>query len=196
MYNHNFNFRGNFTFQPFIPAPFPPPPPPPPLFFIPPTPVMPLEIEDTKVMKYYESRIPPKLPKPKTPVTISLLKDKLKSVLLLLNDVKSKENVLRENMNSYSDEEWSSKLKDIADAKKKITEEMNDVNETDFYEIRKMITSRISKRMRLKRQKVERIMDKEQRKKDREEKSRKIDEYLQRVKDELNKAKQVYGCFQ
>lgn len=187
-YNQNFynNFHGN-TFQNALQ--FLPPPPPPPAFFMPPRGP---NMQDANIVKQVESKLPrTQHSKPKGLISISTVRDEICSLVLKLKKLKSTENKLTDNINNFSDDEWSSKMRDIEESKESINKILMNINNLNVEVLQKLITKRLAKRARLKRLRSERKKEKDDWIKQMQEKSRKIDEKLQKIQDDISKAKQV-----
>lgn len=191
--NHHFynNFHGNHhTFQDFRPTNLVPPPPPPPAMFIvpPPSHVPSIETFDKECVKDIERRVPKVSTKKVKPIPISEVRDKLRYLLLGLNDLMNQEKALTDKVDSLSDEEWRSALEEIKQKQSFMKESLSEI---DVDTLKKTLAKRTAKRLRLKRSNIERKRAKEERIKELEEKSRKIDENLQKIKDAVIKAKEV-----
>uniref|UniRef100_A0A1E1W5G1 Programmed cell death protein 7 n=1 Tax=Pectinophora gossypiella TaxID=13191 RepID=A0A1E1W5G1_PECGO len=191
-YNSNFdsNFPPNFTFH-NPQANFIPPPPIPPAFFIPPNAPPPILKQDQDYVKQY-NKLPSKPIKHKDehPISISEVKEKLRNLVLTLNKIKDKEIYLKENTNTISEHDWTSTLSDIEKHKSIIKDSMACINDSYLDMLKKMLAKRSAKRLRMKRLKLERRLEKKDRFKELEERSRKIDENLQKIKDDIIKAEQ------
>ncbi|XP_063829855.1 programmed cell death protein 7-like [Ostrinia nubilalis] len=195
--NHHFynNFRGNHhTFQTMRPpGVVPPPPPPPRLFFMPPpSPSAPtLEMLDNECAREMERKLPKVPIKRKTnTVSISEVRNKLRDLILTLNDLRDRENLLTDKIDSCSDKEWRSELEEVKLKKAFVRESLSEIKTTYTSNLGKAIAKRTAKRQRLKRRNIELKRAKEERIKELEERSRKIDENLQKIKDAVIKAKE------
>lgn len=186
-YNKNFynNFQGS-TFQ-SMPH-FVPPPPTPPAFFIPPH----ARNDDTEFIKQFDS-IPPRRQKLKSPICISTVRDEVYCLMLKLKDLKSKESMLTDNVNNFTDEDWNTSMLQIEENKNEINKILSKINSLNMDLLQKLVAKRSAKRARLRRQRAELKREKEEWLKEMLEKSRKIDEKLQKTQDDIKKAKQV-GC--
>uniref|UniRef100_A0A2A4JLD7 Programmed cell death protein 7 n=1 Tax=Heliothis virescens TaxID=7102 RepID=A0A2A4JLD7_HELVI len=200
-YNPNFynNFCGNnSTFQSsprFVrPPPFcVPPPPQPPPFFIPSSTPESKRIEaDQEFLKTFENRVPVRelTQVSVKQLSISEVREEIRKMLLILNDLKNREKMLSENISTLSEEEWRSHMKEIEENKASIAKTMSLINGPHLDMLRKLLAKRSAKRSRLKRVHMEKKKEKEERIKELKERSRKIDENLQKIQDEINKAKQ------
>lgn len=195
-YNLNFynNFHGNnSTFQ-SMPSNYVPPPPVPPAFFIPlTTPLTKREQVDKEFRNSFEKKIPVRELTHVNikPLSISEVRDEIRRMVLVLNDLKAKEITLTENISSLSQEEWDANMKKVEENKELITKTLSHINGPYLDMLRKLLAKRSAKRSRLKRVCLEKKREKEERIKELKERSRKIDENLQKIQDDINKAKQV-----
>ncbi|XP_047995778.1 uncharacterized protein LOC125233746 [Leguminivora glycinivorella] len=172
-YNKKFNNR-NSTFQNI------PPPPPPPSFYIPPA------VTDEQFVKQFE-RLDTKVSR-KT-VSISEIREKIRGLVLTVNELKEKQKVMAEKISILSDEVWSSTVREMNENQLKIDETLSVLNDFCLENMRKALAKRSTKRWRLKRLNNERKKEIEEMVKEREERSRKIDENLQKIKDDIIKVK-------
>lgn len=186
------NTGNNFTFQNNFKPNFPPPPLPPP-FFLPPAPEVSQGYYDQEFIKKFNIRPKPKSIKPT--LTITEVKEKLRNLVVTLNDVKYKEKTLLENVNNLSESAWILNMEEIEESKARINQAMANINDAYLDLFRKLLAKRSAKRMRLKRLHQERKKEKEDNWKEMEERSRKIDENLQKVKDEIIKAEKVISKY-
>ncbi|KAM3958502.1 uncharacterized protein ACR2FA_007464 [Aphomia sociella] len=190
----NYNFRANsFTFRHnFAPPNYVPSPPPPPLFYVPPRPPFtPPALTDEECVKRFEA-ISPVTVENKKPngMSISIVREEMRKLVLILDDIKIKENFLSDNCNSLSDEEWQATIGEIEQLKMNVNDSLANINNLKLDMLKKLITKRSAKRLRLKRQRLERKKEKEDRFKKLEENSRKIDDNLQKIKEDIDKVKQ------
>lgn len=195
--SNNPNFYNNFcgsTFQNVMPSMFVPPPPPPPLGpFTVPTYALPLDILDQEYVKNFENIAPNVTPMKRTnPISISQMRDKLRSLVYSLNELKRQREMLEESAKTCSEDEWKKAVDQVNRSKIFIDNSLSDVNSSCLNMLRKLLSKRSAKRMRLKRLRIEKKREKEDKFKQLKEKSRKIDENLQKIKDAITKAEQVY----
>lgn len=193
MYRPNFynKFHGNdATFHNNYQPHFVPPPPVPPAFFIPP--ILSTENLDQEFVTRLETKIPVKQSANKVvnSLSISDVREELRKVIVAVNDLKSKETYLTENIHTLSETEWNMYLKEIEDIKVLINKTLTYINSPLLDELRKCLAKRAAKRLRMKRVHKEFKREKEEKKKELEERSRKIDENLQKVKDDIISAQQ------
>lgn len=174
-YNQNF-YNRNFTFHNI------PPPPAPPKFIVPP------QITDQDFVKQFE-RIESK--SVKKAYSITEIKDKMRGLVLSLNDLKEKEKKLSEEIEILDDDQWDSIMRNIEENRSKIDETLLLLNDSCLESMRRALAKRSAKRLRLKRVKNERKRSWEEMVKARKENSRRIDEKLQKIKDDIYKVKLV-----
>lgn len=175
-----------------MPPTFVPPPPLPPAFYLPPraqslTP----HNTDQDFVKSFEANLLAKEKRKKSSLSICEVRNELRNMVLIVNNIKSKHQSLSNNMGSMSEEEWKSITEQIDKDKETVKEYLVKINNLNVDVLRKLIEKRTAKRMRLKRLRLERRREKEDMIKQAAEKSRKIDENLQKIKDDINKIKQV-----
>ncbi|CAG5058991.1 unnamed protein product [Parnassius apollo] len=194
-YNSNLynNFQGNFTFHGnYHPIPPPnfsfPPPPPPPSMFIPS--IIPQQTDQDFIKSFATSIIKSCKAKKQKSISISIIREKIVSLVLTLDDLKKTEYILQEGVNSLSDEEWKAHMNKIEIKKESIKRILESVSDEYLDTARKLLTKRSSKRLRLKRVKGERKRENQERIQQMQERSRKIDENLKKIKDDIEKAKQ------
>ncbi|XP_053612075.1 uncharacterized protein LOC128676137 [Plodia interpunctella] len=185
-YNQNYStFRPNFTFHPNVPPPnFIHPPP----FYI--TPIITPQT-DQDFVKNFENKLSTSAAKKKLNISISETREKLRNMLILLEEIKSKEKYLSKNISTMSDDEWKKNMEYVEFKKDSMVKEyLPGINNMHLDLLRKLIAKRSAKRLRLKRVRLERKREKEDLIKKSEERSRKIDENLQKIKDDIDKMKQ------
>ncbi|XP_013183017.1 uncharacterized protein LOC106129097 [Amyelois transitella] len=184
-YNQNYSyFRPNFTFHPNVPPPtFVRPP-----YYIPSAPAP--QQNDQDFVKSFEKKAPGKAVKQKPDISIFHMREKLRNILMMLEEIKAKENYLSENMATMSDQDWKKAIEYTETKKNEIKKSLPSINNSHLDILRKLIAKRSAKRLRLKRVRLEQKREKEDLIKKSEEKSRKIDENLQKIKDDINKIKQ------
>ncbi|CAH0587853.1 unnamed protein product [Chrysodeixis includens] len=192
-YNPNFyNIYGNnATFQ-SLPPVYVPPPPPPPAYYFPQRTAAPKQVlSDQDIIKKFEVRIPrePTQVKVKT-LSISEVREEMRKLVLTLNEVKAKQNVLLEKVTQLPDDEWNTHVAQIEENKQQINKTLFQINGPHLVLLQKLLAKRSAKRLRLKRRNLELREEKEQRIKDLKEKSRQIDENLQKIQDDINRVKQ------
>ncbi|XP_013174141.1 PREDICTED: uncharacterized protein LOC106122611 [Papilio xuthus] len=190
MSNPNFynDFQSSFTFHgnnaappPFFSVPPPPRPmhPPP---FAPPT--------DQDFIKSFERYIGKcDVENPKTD-SISVVREKISNLVHTLDELKEKERILQENVDNFTDGEWDFHMKDIENKKANTRRMLHVINDLYIDNARKLLAKRASKRLRMKRMKLERSREKKERMQQLEETSRKIDENLKKIQDDIEKSKQ------
>ncbi|XP_068622529.1 programmed cell death protein 7 [Battus philenor] len=210
--NYYNNFRGSsFTFgnySPILPPNFsiPPPPRPPPVYIPPPAnvpvnippinipgvhiPLFPPPISDQDFVRSFGKNIVRSNVRKREKSSISDAHGEVSKLVHLVEDVKRIELILKENVESLSDEDWNTHMRDIEKKKMNIKKHMEGIGDTYLCKIRNQLARRVSKRMRLKRVKVDRAREKEERVKKMEERSRKIEENLKKIKDDIEKTKQ------
>lgn len=194
-YNPNFynNFCGNnSTFQ-SLPPNYVPPPPQPPAYFIPAsTPAAKREKQDQEFLKTFEKRIPVReLTQINVkPLSISEVREKIRKMVITVNDLKAKEKMLSKNISTLSEDEWRSNMKEVEENQALINKTLTILNGPYLDLLRKLLAKRAAKRLRLRKANMDRKREKEERMKEMKERSRKIDENLQKIKDDINKAKQ------
>ncbi|XP_041980695.1 stress response protein NST1-like [Aricia agestis] len=190
MDNPNFNNfkRNNFTFQNnlhFVPQ-IPPPPPPP--FFNPNY----KQISDHEFVKNFESKCETdETTKQSLKASLSKLKEKLLALNEAYSTAKDEVEVLQENINTYSEDQWRQKVGEVEDKKSIIIDKLSDLSSEYLDLSRKIIAKRSAKRLRLKKLNLARKKEKIEMLKEREEKSRLIDENLKKIKDDIQKAKEI-----
>ncbi|XP_059062094.1 inner centromere protein-like [Achroia grisella] len=195
-YNQNYyNFRGNsFTFRHNYPPPnYIPGPPPPPLYYIPPIahPNADTPETDQEFITKFELKTTTNNSESKQKSTsISKVRDDINNIVLSVDIIKSKEKYLADNLKTLSDDEWQSRVEEIEQCKASINNSLSNINNLHMDTLKKVITKRIAKRLRLKRLRLERKKEKGDTIRRLEEKSRKIDENLQKIKDDILKVKQ------
>ncbi|XP_039758683.1 uncharacterized protein LOC120632759 [Pararge aegeria] len=188
-YMSGFYDNSNFTFQNFQinPTHYPLPP-------FPPPPVTPFsltpELTDQDFLKKFENRIPNEVKRKVNTLNISELHDNIYELVLSLNDMKIQEGNLSNNIDKLSEEEWKAALDNIKVNKNVIQSVIAKLSSSYLDMSKKLIAKRTAKRLRLKRLKEERKIEKKERTKQLEERSRKIDENLQKIKDDIQRAKQ------
>ncbi|XP_014361435.2 programmed cell death protein 7 [Papilio machaon] len=190
MSNPNFynDFQSSFTFHgnyPALPPFFSVPPPPNPVYiplFAPPS--------DQDFVKTFERYIrKPNIENSKTD-SISVVHEKVTNLVCTLDEIKQKEKLLQENVDTLSDGDWDIHMKEIEDKKANIKDILDLINDQYLDNARKLLAKRASKRLRMKRVKLERSREKKERVKQMEETSRKIDENLRKIQDDIEKSKQ------
>lgn len=194
MSNPNFynDFQSSFTFQ------FNYPPAPPPNFSIPPPPRPPMYIppfappqSDQDFVKSFEPYTTKSNKEhPKTD-SISVVHEKITNLALALDQLKEKERMLQENVNTLSNEVWDFHMNEIEDKKAYIKGKLDIIGDEYLRNARKLLAKRASKRLRMKRVKLEKAREKKEKIKQMEERSRKIDENLKKIQDDIEKTKQV-----
>ncbi|KAI5651648.1 programmed cell death protein 7 domain-containing protein [Phthorimaea operculella] len=127
--SYNPNFYRNFPPQSTFQRPNFIPPPPPPSFYFPPPIRAP--ISDQEFVKQFD-KVPPKLFKHKTSPNLSInqVKDKLRNLVVVLNDIKEKEAFLKANIHSISEEEWVTILTNIEESKTHINDSIAKINDS------------------------------------------------------------------
>lgn len=178
-FQSSFTFHGNaappplFSVPPPCPIYIPPPPPP---------------TSDQDFVKSFEPYITKSnVENPKTD-SISTVRGKITNLIKSLDEIKEIESKLQENILTMSDTDWNSHMKDIEDKKANI---IRILNIGDLDNVRKLLSKRAVKRLRMKRVKLERSRAKKERMKQMEERSIKIDENLKKIQDDIEKSKQV-----
>ncbi|CAG9566391.1 unnamed protein product [Danaus chrysippus] len=171
---------GNVTFHDFR---YPPP--------VYPMPVT-KEISDEEFIKNFKSLIPQAPTRQKLSATkIYQIKEELKSLVSLYNEIQEEEKKLSERITEMTDNEWDSAFNSIINKKNEIKSHITALYSSQLDLGKKLIAKRLTKRLRLKRLKKERQKEKEELKKELAEKSRKIDENLQKIQDDIQRAKQA-----
>lgn len=192
-YNSNFyiNRVNHSTFHSNIqPHNVPLPPPPPPYFILP---VSTVNTDQEYVKQFEKLPLEQKHLEPKS-ISITDVKERLRNLVLTLNNLKDKQRFLEDKKDTLSEEEWAATMQKIEANKSVMENTLANINSTCLDTLRKLLAKRSAKRLRLKRVKLERRKEKQQRIKELNERSRKIDENLQKIKDDIRKAKQVF-CF-
>lgn len=181
-------FQGNFAPVPPRNFSMPPPPLPPPVFI--PSWTTPQQ-SDQDFVKSFEERLQCADERKAKIVSISEARERITKLVLTLEEIKNLEKILRENLETLPEEEWKEKLQEVVN--KKITVESTLFSMGDSYldQLKKLLTKRLSKRLRLKRVKLEKVREKAEQRKLLQERSRKIDENLKKIQDDILKAKQV-----
>lgn len=123
-------------------------------------------------------------------LSISEVRKEISQLVLALNNLKRKQNVLLEKLTLLPDDEWNAHVAHIEENKQQINKTLSQLNGPYLEMLRKLLAKRSAKRLRLRRRNLERKKDKEQRIKELKERSRKIDENLQKIQDNINRVKQ------
>ncbi|CAH2049637.1 unnamed protein product, partial [Iphiclides podalirius] len=181
-------FHGNYA--PVPPSNFcvPPPPIPPPVFI---QPWLSPQQADQEFVRSFEKRLKkeaeyrgPKI------VSISDAREKITNLVLSLDDIKKTEKTLRENIETLPEEEWNMQMQEVGAKKLRIKNALFGIGGSFLDQMKKLLAKRLSKRLRLKRVKLERRNEKKELIKQLQERSRKIDENLKKIQDDFLKAKQ------
>ncbi|KPJ20935.1 Programmed cell death protein 7 [Papilio machaon] len=181
-FQSSFTFHGNFS----APPPFFSVPPPPNPVYIPPF-APPSDQDFVKTFERYIRK--PNIENSKTD-SISVVREKVTNLVCTLDELKQKEKLLQENVDTLSDGDWDFHMKEIEDKKANIKRILDIINDQYLDNARKLLAKRSSKRLQMKRVKLERSREKKERVKQMEETSRKIDENLRKIQDDIEKSKQ------
>ncbi|XP_045501265.1 uncharacterized protein LOC123698600 [Colias croceus] len=183
---YNVYHGSNSTFQNQYPNPLPTPPPPP----VTPFSLTP-QLTDQEFVKKFERHIRSIQHTKTKDISIGQLKEKLTTLMLQLKEIQEKHKDLSENVDKYTEEEWKSIMYTVMEKKAIINGIITQFDSPYMELARKSLAKRSAKRLRMKRLREERKLEKIERIKENEERSRKIDEDLQKIKDDLLKEEQA-----
>ncbi|GBP18693.1 Programmed cell death protein 7 [Eumeta japonica] len=126
----------------------------------------------------------------KPSIKISEVRSQMCRIVKIVEELKEAELYLSQNIDILSEEEWNKKMQDVHRNRSLVDGAMVGISDNFLEKFKGILAKRATKRIRLKRLRLERKKEKSERLQQREELSRKIDENLQKMKDDIEKAKQ------